>query len=66
MSKIRNTLLRAVAFQCGNRFKFPDDDTVYEFWYLDYQNGEPVVGYYDENGNGKAKIGFHLSDLVRV
>lgn len=58
--------MSAVAFQAGTRFRFPDDETVYEFWYIEYKNGKAVVRYYDENGNGRAKIGFHLSDLIRV
>jgi len=55
----------AVAFRRRTRFKFPDDETVYEFWYAEYVRGEPVVRYYDENGDGRAKVGFHLSDLTR-
>lgn len=66
MKNIVSRTRTAFAFQTGNRFKFPDDETVYEFWYIEYRNGEPVVRFYDENGNGRAKVGFHLSDLVRV
>ena len=66
MKKIIDKVLKAVAFQSGNCFRFPDDNTVYEFWYLEYTaKGDPVVRYYDENGNGKARVGFHLSDLTR-
>jgi hypothetical protein len=66
MENLISKIKTAFAFQSGNRFKFPDDETVYEFWYIEYQNKEPVVRYYDENGNGRARTGFHLSDLILV
>lgn len=55
----------SIAFKQGNRFRFPDDETVYEFWYIEYLKGEPVVRYYDEIGNSLARVGFDLMDLIR-
>ena len=66
MKKIIDTLLKVVAFQRGSPFRFPDDEAVYRFWYIEYVKGRPVVWHYDENGNGRAKPGFYFSDLKRV
>jgi hypothetical protein len=55
----------AVAFQPGNRFRFPDDETEYEFWAIEYHDKVPCVTYFDLDKKRKRK-GFHLFDLIRL
>jgi hypothetical protein len=55
----------AVAFQSGNRFRFLDDETEYEFWDIEYKTDVPLITYYDSDKKRKRQ-GFHLLDLIRV
>jgi len=65
MKKIIVTDRTAVALQPGNRFRFPDDETEYEFWYIMYKTDVPWITYYDSDKKRKRQ-GFHLLDLIRV
>ena len=54
----------AVAFQTGEKFKFPDDDRIYSFISFGCTGGEPII-YYEDSGMIRNKLGYYLSDLER-
>jgi hypothetical protein len=56
----------AVAFQSGNRFCFPDNETQYEFWSIGYKAEVPYITYFDSDDKICRRKGFHLLDLIKV
>lgn len=53
-----------IAFKPGQRIKFPPphDDIVAYFDSITYENGEPIIYYYDENDVYSVLQGIDLSD----
>ena len=59
--------MSVTAFQTGQRFRFPSDDSVWYFMGMDYDNGIPIVWYSSFDGDTfKSKTGIHLSELIAV
>lgn len=56
----------AVAFRFGNKFCFPDDETQYEFWGIEYKADVPCITYVGTDDKTHRRNGFHLLDLIKV
>lgn len=57
--------MNAVAFQKGEKFKFPNDEIVYRFKDIEFVDGTPIVYYY-EYYKLKYRVGCYLSDLIKI
>jgi hypothetical protein len=66
MKKIIDTRLKVVGFQFDRQFRFPGDEAVYGFFFIEYIKGKPVVRYWDKNGNNRAREGCCIDDLIWV
>lgn len=51
-----------IAFKSGQRIKFPNNDIVAYFDSITYENGEPIIYYYDEDDQLKTMRGVDLED----
>jgi hypothetical protein len=57
----------AIAFSSGQRFKFPNNNNVYVFISIRFDDkGSPLITYADENEDEYVKEGIFLSDLVHA
>lgn len=55
----------AKAFSSGQKFKFPNDPTVYTFISIEFENNLPIINYAQDEEEMQA-FGYYLSDLISV
>jgi len=56
------------AFKPGQKFKFPppNDHIIAYFESIRYENGEPIIGYYDDNDEYSEMKGYDLHEIDHV
>ena len=58
--------MSVIAFWSGQKFKFPNDNTVYIFISIEFQEDGPVINYSDDGEEEMQAHGFYLSDLIHA
>lgn len=56
----------AKAFSAGQRFKFPNDEVVYTFVSIYFEDDEPRIRYENSEGEECEAHGFDLLDLIHA
>lgn len=52
------------SFRTGQEFRFPDDDKVYTFWKVEYEDGKEIIVYYEDFL--KKRREFSFANLIHV
>lgn len=55
--------MAAIVFQSGQKFRFPNDNDVYTFIEIRFEDNEPIISYSNEQEEECEAHGFYLSDL---
>lgn len=56
--------MAAIAFSPGQKFRFPNDNSVYTFIEIRFGDNEPIISYANEQEEECEAHGFYLSDLT--
>jgi len=56
----------AHAFSTGQKFRFPEGQTVFTFISIRFENNEPIITFGNELDEECEAHGFYLSDLIHV